>query len=42
MIPYKPYFYVGFEPGTEKEVQSYLENKLEKIESIELIEKVDL
>lgn len=26
----------------EKEVQSYLESKLERIESIELVEKVDL
>lgn len=24
MIPYKPYFYVAFEKGMEKEVQSYL------------------
>lgn len=42
MIPYRPYFYVSFEPGMEKEVQSYLESKLERIESIELVEKVDL
>jgi hypothetical protein len=42
MLPYRPYFYVGFEEGMEKEVQAYLESKLEKIESIEVEEKVDL
>jgi hypothetical protein len=42
MIPYSPYFLVAFEPGTEKDVQSYLESKLEKILEIELIDKVDL
>lgn len=24
MLPYRPYFYVGFEEGMEKEVQAYL------------------
>jgi len=28
MIPYRPYFYIGFEKGMEKEVQSYLESKV--------------
>jgi hypothetical protein len=42
LLPYKPYFYVGFEEGMEKEVQAYLESKLEKIESIEVEDKVDL
>lgn len=42
MIPYLPYFYVSFEPGSEREVQAYIESKLEKIHSIELVEKVDL
>lgn len=28
MIPYRPYFFVGFEKGMEKEVQSYLESKV--------------
>ena len=42
LFPYKPYFYVSFDSGMEKEVQSYLESKLEKIDSIELIDKVDL
>jgi DNA polymerase epsilon subunit 1 len=42
MIPYKPYFYISFEAGCDKEVHAYLESKVERIESIELISKVDL
>jgi DNA polymerase epsilon subunit 1 len=42
LLPYRPYFYVGFAEGAEKEVQAYLESKLEKVESIEVEEKADL
>lgn len=40
--PYSPYFYVGFEHGTETEVRMFIETKVPKILNIETVEKVDL
>ena len=41
LLPYQPYFYVAFQDGMEKEVQAYLESKIERVESIELVQKVE-